>query len=371
MIGKKDWLLWTDRLAKAATPEDVFGKLADFAAGEKEGEIKKIYRQVSLIIHPDRCSANLKKKSDEAFGRLSDFYKQALDSLKRGEYGKDRPKAIIRGRKGDYLIKELIACGGVTTVYRGENGSGGIGALAIKIVNSPGDNDLTENEAVMLRRLRGDSEDWAKEFQKYLPELLDSLTIAPQNRRMNILSFLDGYYSLQEVKRQYPAGIEPRAMAWMWKRLLTVLGYAHKKGIVHGAVIPQHIMINPKNHGLVLLDWSFAVDVSGKAGKKIKAINPDYEHFYPPEVFGKKSADPSTDIYMAAKCMIDVLGGDAKTKEMPKSVPKEVRMFLRSCLLEEQVLRANKAWALYRDFLNLLETLYGPPEFCEFHMPER
>lgn len=371
MAIKKDWLLWTDRLAKAAAPEDIFGKLVDSAAPEKEGAVKKIYRSISLIVHPDRCPADLKKKSDEAFGRLSDFYKQALDSIRRNEYGKERAKAVIRGRKSDYSIKETIVCGSVTTVYRGENGSGGIGALAIKIVNSPEDNDLAENEAAVLRHLRNSSEDWAKEFQKYLPEHLDSLAIEPQNRRANILSFLDGYYSLREVKKQYPAGIEPRAMAWMWKRLLTVLGYSHKKGIVHGAVIPPHIMINPKNHGLVLLDWSFAVDISGKAGKKIKAINPDYEYFYPPEVFSKKLADPSTDIYMAAKCMVDVLGGDAKTKELPKSAPKEVRMFLRSCLLEEQVLRANKAWVLYRDFRELLETLYGPPKFCEFYMPER
>lgn len=371
MATKKDWLLWTDRLSKAAAPEDIFGKLADSAAEEREDKVKKIYRSISLIVHPDRCPADLKTKSDEAFGRLSDFYKQALDSIRINEYGKERAKAVIHGRKGDYSIKEPIACGGVTTVYRGENGSGDIGALAIKIVNSPGDNDLAENEAAVLRHLRAEPEKWVKEFHKYLPELLDSLMIAAQNRRANILALLDGYYSLREVKQQYPDGIEPRAMAWIWKRLLTILGFAHKKGKVHGAVIPPHIMINPKNHGLVLLDWSFAVDIAGKADSKIKAINIDYERFYPPEVFNKNPADPSTDIYMAAKCMVDVLGGDAKTKELPKSAPKEVRMFLRSCLLEEQVLRANKAWALYRDFLELLETLYGPPKFYEFYMPER
>ena len=44
----------------------------------------------------------------------------------------------------------------------------------------------------------------------------------------------------------------------MWRRLLTALGWAHRARLVHGAVFPEHVLIHPELHGLVLVDWCYA-----------------------------------------------------------------------------------------------------------------
>ena len=65
----------------------------------------------------------------------------------------------------------------------------------------------------------------------------------------------DELYSLEEVRAAYPAGIDARDMAWMWRRLLTVLGFVHEQRLVHGCVTPDHVLIEPREHKLVLIGW--------------------------------------------------------------------------------------------------------------------
>ena len=36
-------------------------------------------------------------------------------------------------------------------------------------------------------------------------------------------------------------------------------GEAHINGVIHGAVLPEHLLIHPEFHGLVLIDWTCAV----------------------------------------------------------------------------------------------------------------
>ena len=54
-------------------------------------------------------------------------------------------------------------------------------------------------------------------------------------------------------------GVDPRDAAWMWRRLLVALGFAHRAGVLHGAVLPEHVLIHPGEHGLVLVDWCYSV----------------------------------------------------------------------------------------------------------------
>lgn len=374
MTNKRDLMFWHKRIKEAGLPEMIFSNLDGFAhIGDKEKKIKRIYREIVKIVHPDKCDISFKKDSEEAFNALTGLYNQALSDIKSGNYGVSRkPVVTIYGKKGEYNLRKIIFSGNVSTVYRGER-KGENQELAVKIINSPSDNDFAENEAVILRHLHKSASDQEKEFYKFIPNLIDSLTVSDgksRNRKANIFSLIDQCYSLEEVKQQYPKGVDLKAMFWIWKRLVSILGYAHKNGVVHGAVVPSHIMISPANHGLILLDWSFAVKIDS-GHKKIKAINPNYEHLYPQEVFKKEPASAATDIYMAAQCMIYILGGDVQKKEIPKSVPMEVRAFLQSCLIKDQVLRANDAWVLFGEFVELLKQLYGPPKFHPFHMPAK
>lgn len=63
-------------------------------------------------------------------------------------------------------------------------------------------------------------------------------------------------YTLAEVARQYPRGVEPQTMVWMANRLLDQLARVHSLGFVHGQLQADHMLIHPRDHALLICGWS-------------------------------------------------------------------------------------------------------------------
>jgi hypothetical protein len=63
-------------------------------------------------------------------------------------------------------------------------------------------------------------------------------------------------FTFEDAHAQYPSGVDPRAAVWMWNRLLEQLGSLHELGYSHGAVCPEHLLIHPRDHGVLLCSWS-------------------------------------------------------------------------------------------------------------------
>ena len=63
-------------------------------------------------------------------------------------------------------------------------------------------------------------------------------------------------FTFEDARAEYPGGVDPRACVWMWNRLLEQLSQLHKLGYSHRAIAPAHLLIHPRDHGLVLCGWS-------------------------------------------------------------------------------------------------------------------
>jgi serine/threonine protein kinase len=176
---------------------------------------------------------------------------------------------------------------------------------------------------------------------------------------------------MADVHQAYPKGIHPKDMAWMWRRILDALGYAHSRGIVHGAVLPNHVWLFADAHEVVLADWHAAVDRNSKTDAYVSVIDEPYRGWYPQEVFAKKPPTGATDIHMSAAVMVQLLGGDPTSLHgrWPASVPPQIRGFLLSCMLPHPSQRPQNAWRLMDEFTTLVEQLWGPRKFRPFHMP--
>ncbi|WP_328472467.1 hypothetical protein [Streptomyces sp. NBC_00448] len=148
----------------------------------------------------------------------------------------------------------------------------------------------------------------------------------------------------------------PPDAAWMWRRLLTALGWAHRAGLVHGAVFPEHVLIQPELHGLVLVDWCYATAV----GTDVPVLIHHHADDYPPEARQHQPASPATDIHLASLCVRRLVGPHA---------PGPMRAFLRGCTLPGQNSRPQDAWQLLAELDDLLDRLYGPRIFRPFTMP--
>ncbi|OAA26875.1 hypothetical protein UG55_101155 [Frankia sp. EI5c] len=341
------------------------------------------YRRLARLVHPDRVPAARSGVATAAFLRLSDLWG-------RYQRGQDAPpvapaaggETVIRTRRH---IHTLLAARRGSGAEARDRPAGGVveGDVALlhpaecrpvaggeaqgaflKIPRSAADNDLMEREAAALQRLArvGD-----QRFAAYVPRLVESFPHAPAGavagrasapaRRVNVIGRLDGFLSLARVRAAHPRGVDARDVAWMWRRLLVALGYAHRAGVLHGAVVPGHVLVHPEQHGLVLVDWCY----SGTPGESlIPALVPGFEAMYPPEVPARRPPDESTDIYLATRCMTYLLGPDT---------PAQLRRFADGCTLPSAARRPHDAWRLLAELDEVLERLFGPRRFRQFRMP--
>jgi hypothetical protein len=303
-------------LIEAATdPRALFGR-----------DPSREYRRLARLTHPDAHPGS--RRAAAAFAKLA-----ALWQRYQGE----------RGR--------LVAIGDIANLYENERG-------LLKIARDPADNDLIEREAAALTRVhaRGD-----KRYLPYVPALIESQRHqdpgSGARRRANVLSRPDGFATLTQVHAAYPGGLDPRDAAWMWRRLLVAIGFAHRAGVIHAAVLPEHVLIHPAEHGLILVDWCYAVI---QPAGLLAAVPAKYAGWYPAEVLSRRATGPDLDIYLATLCMTRLIGDLA---------PPQLAAFARGCTLPNPGRRPQDAWRLLGELDAVLERLYGARQFRPFTMP--
>jgi hypothetical protein len=286
------------------------------------------YRRLARLTHPDTAGP----QGAAAFARLTDLW---------------RNRGTIRSSRGVYSTAVLAFEGDLANLYTVPEGH-------LKLVRDPACNDLMAREATALRRI---AEQGDPRYLPYVPRLVDSFRHqdGPVRRRGNVLATTaKGLHSLAEVAERRPDGLDPRDAAWMWRRLLVALGLAHRAGVVHGAVLPEHVLIEPGDHGVVLVDWCYSTT---EPGDRVPAIVPHRRDHYPAEVLDRETPGPYTDLAMAARLMTDLMGGRA---------PQALRRFADGCRLSSPRQRPDDAWKLLGELDDLLHRLYGPRKFRPF-----
>jgi serine/threonine protein kinase len=149
-----------------------------------------------------------------------------------------------------------------------------------------------------------------------------------QNRPVAVYKYRNLFdWSLEDIKLAYPDGVCERTVVWMWRRILQLLQFVHASGSVHGALLPSHIIINAPNHGGALVGWSACV----RRGQEITLIDERQRDFYPSFRTDEQAliASRELDLYMLARCMIWIVGGDVRTGQLPRTVPRKLATLLR------------------------------------------
>lgn len=309
--------------ANENTPKNIFGSA-----------IESTYRKYAVICHPDTHPND--KYALETFKLLGQL-KAKLDT----------PDVTIQSKSRTYAVGSLYASGDISDVYSATaNGH----PYLIKMVRESKHNALLAKDVTAL-----------KGFSKlgretpYFPSIVESFAV--KGKSVLVMPYEPGFYTLRQVKDKYPDGVEPKHFAWMFKRLIAAVGYTHQQGLVHGHITPEHFLIHAVNHGGRLIDWTMHL----KPGEKITSISAKYKGWYPPEVLSKKPVSFASDVYMAAKCGIWLLGET-------QLIPSEIRGFLKVCVMGSTNPRPDNAWALHKDFDGILKKVFGEPKYHQFVM---
>jgi hypothetical protein len=308
-------------LERARTPGDVFGG----------GDPARTYRRLAKLVHPDVAPS--REVATLAFARLAELWEQ------------HRRGPILSTRRHTYHIGRRIATGDITDVVEVSYPDG---RGVLKLARDPRNNDLLAREAAALTRLSRDGE---ARHRAYVPVLIESFIHrdagSGADRAANVLNGLNGFQTVAGLRRAHPDGLDSRDCAWIWRRLLVAIGFAHRAGVVHGAVLPDHVLVDPSQRGLVLIDWCYSTIDNSDV---VPAIVGRYRAWYPPEVAARRSPTPATDIHLATRCLTDLAGS---------RMPEALRRFARGCTLPSPAARPKDAWRLLGELDEALERLYG------------
>jgi hypothetical protein len=363
---------------KATSPEEIFGKILEGDLEDRLDKLKRVFR--SLLVHPDQYPANSPewKQATAVFQRLTAMRTQAETLLTKKLYG--RPvKVMLKGRYERYAG---FATGDIADLHAIRDTIRTAGGLLLKVAHSPKDTDLIDREANTLRELHEGFQRKRSVWKACIPALLDTFTIAidAERRKANVIECFEGFRDAVAIRSALPAGVDGRTLVWMWKRLIMLLDWTHKLGYLHGAVLPPHVLYYPDNdggtgrdvrkHSVRLVDWCYSVEwrTPGKHSPQLKAWLPRYAAFYPPEVAKKKDVGPWTDLYMGAKTMLFLAGGDPATNKFP-DMPKPLALALQRCLHKNIALRPAEARRYFDEFNDAAKASYGAPVYHKFVIP--
>jgi hypothetical protein len=152
----------------------------------------------------------------------------------------------------------------------------------------------------------------------------------------------------------------------MWKRILELLAWIHQSGWAHGAVLPEHLLVHARDHGVVLSGYAGA----GAPGSRPLALPTDLQGFVP-EGWQGRPIEARVDIAMSARVILHLLSGDPSRASERTPAPL-------AALLESHARWApgpageqpiDDAWALKDRLDAVAREVFGPPRFVPFAMP--
>ncbi len=274
----------------------------------------------------------------------------------------ERPRLAVAGRT--YAVEGLLARGDSSHVYRGR-WVRRLGELVVlKVLRALRDADLLRREYNVLQRLQASDVAGAEQLVRRLPQPIGigPCRDAPEGRWVAVYGWQSGYqHALAEVLQEHPDGVAGEVAVWLFKRVLELLGFVHRAGWVHGAVLPPHVLVHPRDHGAILVGWSATTALDG--AERLPAVSGNWRQFYPSQALAGGEVTPATDIAMAARSVLAAAG--AKGFDRAPALPAP----LARLLVDAASGRHDDAWALVNEVQQVSLTCFGPPSYHPIRMP--
>lgn len=350
-------------------------------AGDKEKQRKALRSQfayLAQIVHPDRLDQRHEDFAGKTFRLLNDMWKRAEAALEKGIYDEPfRPEetrtvagnphktgVTITSASSAYQLQAApYRTGDFSEFFRARAISDSPEDVLIKIAIEPANNGQLEKEIRFLRRFHHpDADPSLVRIRSFIPEVRDTFLMAGDGGRRHrtyVMKDQPGFVSLVDIMKHFQSGLDPRDAAWIIRRVIAQAIAASMAGIVHGAIVPDHVLVHPVSHEPLHIGWLHGVELSGLDSGRMEFVIDRWEDWYPPEVWSKKTLTHATDIYMAGKTMLYLLSGDTKRNTLPRSVPDKLSQIVRACVNDSPSRRPQDGRALLDECTRVIRELWG------------
>lgn len=357
------------RLTGATSFLAVFGELPTGDVAAKKSYLRKQFSYLAGLVHPDHVQPDCTDVAQNAFRDLNALRHAAERAIVSGTY--DAPLKAQPTVSADTDVFELVSQTGTyrlknaayregdfSVVYRGVLvGAKPIPVIA-KVAREPANNSWLEREAVILRRAQSARAGTPiHSMSRFTPALIDTIMVPGEKNtryRANILRFESDMVSVADVIKAFPHGLDAPQAAWVARRIFAQTLAASMLKLVHAAITPDHVLVNPFTHDPIHIGWPHAIE-SGR----ITHVIDRWKDIYPPEVFGKKDVDHRTDIYMAGATIVRLMGGNVEKKKLPAAVPNEVAKVILRCLEANPARRPQDGLHLLNEFTKVVRAQWG------------
>ncbi|WP_163870261.1 hypothetical protein [Myxococcus eversor] len=286
-------------------------------------------------------------------------------------FAPDRPRVTVANTR--YVLLGRLGRGDGSDVFLARRDSRITELVVLKVARALVDKDLLAHEYEVLEDLQRTKAQGAEYFTRLLPQPVARGTVKdPEGvaRAALVYRWTSGFqHTLADVREVYPDGVDPRAAVWMWKRALELLGFVHRAGYVHGAVLPPHLLVHPRDHGLMLIGWSSAGKIRNLM--PLVATSASHRDFYFDAMWdGGGVPTPASDVAMCARSIAWVLGGDPATGSVPSHVPAPLAELLRAQHTSSggSGLEVD-AWSVKELVSTAAQEAFGPPSYVPFTLP--
>lgn len=349
------------RLKYAKFPEEIFGVLTGTPV-EMENTGRSVYYCYARLSHEDHYEESQKPHARATFQELNRLWSEAKQRILNGAYGTTKatigPNVVIKTKQHVYTASSLLATGDKSNLYLAVNETAT--EVIVKISRSHTVNDLLETEVKHLTSLQLAATGTEK-MVDYYPLVVDSGLVRETgsllSRRVTVFSSRPGFMTLEKILQTFPEGLDGRHIVWLGNRLWTALAFAHNLGLIHGALLPSHLLVHPGDHGLMLVDWGASVGT----GERVSVISPAFRDWYPIEIASKSPTDVTLDIYMAARCLFHASQDGVR-------LDYRLKRILVACLLPNPARRSSDAWSIFDAWQDAALAAYGPRKFVKLEL---
>lgn len=344
------------RVLSAKTAEDLFGEI-DYDFNDWLEHAKSRFKKYARVLHPDKETGD-----EEAFKRLNELWVDA----NRGPAPNPIPRETIIVAKAHTFtvtpngVRRRGDLADIIPVTFGVPERPGI----VKIARSQKDRDLMQAEVAAIKAIT-EPDDVRRIF---VPERVESFFIKIAGKSHAAIAYTwphDGYtasdwWSIAELRKSLVNGVQPRDVAWIARRLFVALSLVADRDYVHGNITPKHVLVQPEQHGLMLVGWAGA----SKIGENARIISPDERYAYPPSFADDKTLMTEHDLAMACNTLHYALC------EFYRDVPKLSNFLTRVSEMHRRGLRLD-VHAVRGELDTVLLNTFGPPRFHAMEQPER
>lgn len=294
------------------TAETILGTKARHAAtlvAKDAADLPKALKKLAGTWHPDLCH-------DPRASAVFDHLIQLADQVKAGPL-KASVARVLKTRDGRELGVDPLRAHAV------DQGELLICARTVATIFPADCADLAEREAQVASLFRFASSGMRKQFETALPRVVKDVELE-DGRRVVVAARDPEEVLLADVLTLRGAMPEKHA-AWVCTSLLNIAAYLSYAGLVHGAIGPETVFINPRTHTVHLATgWCFAT----QAGTRPTALPGRTLELVPRLAVRGQMADAGVDLELIRQTVREALGDPRGTAGAVRALPRPVADWL-------------------------------------------